>query len=148
MLSAQIIQANLGAIGITVEIIPLDGGPFWNMGQESKGDTWKDLELWLMRYGSGPDPYEPFQWFVRSQVGVWNWERWSSDEFEDLFAKGVAETDSGKRETIYVRMQEIMEETGAYVFLTHEPEVFIHKSSLSPHFAPSGEQIFGAFEEV
>ena len=36
---------------------------------------------------------EPFQWFVRDQVGVWNWERWSSDEFEDLFAKGVAETD-------------------------------------------------------
>ena len=148
MLSAQIIQANLAAIGITVEIIPLDSGPFWNMGQESKGDTWKELELWIMRYGSGPDPYEPFQWFVKDQVGVWNWERWSSDEFEDLFAKGVAETDSEKRKEIYFRMQEIMEETGAYVFLTHEPEVFIHKSSLSPHFAPSGEMIVGAFNKV
>ena len=104
ILAAQIIQANLAAIGITVEVIPLDSGPFWEMGQESKGDTWKDLELWIMRYGAGTDPYEPFQWFVRDQVGIWNWERWSSDEFEDLFAQGVAETDPDKRHKIYIRM--------------------------------------------
>ena len=97
VLAAQIIQANLAQIGVTAEIIPLDSGPFWEMGQESKGDTWKELELWIMRYGSGPDPYEPFQWFVRDQIGIWNWERWSSDEFEELFAKGVAETDPDER---------------------------------------------------
>ena len=146
ILAAQIIQANLAAIGITVEIIPLDSGPFWEMGQESKGDTWKDLELWIMRYGAGTDPYEPFQWFVRDQVGVWNWERWSSDEFEDLFAAGVAETDPAKRNTIYLRMQEIMEETGGYVWLTHEPEVFIHRSDIISHFAPSGEMILNYFK--
>jgi peptide/nickel transport system substrate-binding protein len=65
-----------------------------------------------------------------------------------LFAKGVAETDTGKREAIYTRMQEIMDETGAYVYLTHEPEVFIHKSSLSPHFSPTAEMIVGAFKEA
>lgn len=146
VLAAQIIQANLGAIGIKVEVIPLDSGPFWEMGQESKGDTWKDLELWMMRFGSGPDPYEPFQWFVREQVGIWNWERWSSDEFEDLFAKGVAETDSDERHKIYIRMQEIMEETGGYVWLTHEPEVFIHRADIETHFAPSGEMQLAYFQ--
>jgi peptide/nickel transport system substrate-binding protein len=45
-------------------------------------------------------------------------------------------------------MQEIMDETGAYVYLTHEPEVFIHKSSLSPHFSPTAEMIVGAFKEA
>ena len=145
VLAAQIIQANLAAIGVTVEIIPLDSGPFWEMGQESKGDTWKELELWIMRYGSGPDPYEPFQWFVRDQVGIWNWERWSSDEFEDLFAKGVAETDPTKRHEIYIRMQEIMEETGGYVWLTHEPEVFIHRADIKAQFAPSGEMQLSYF---
>jgi peptide/nickel transport system substrate-binding protein len=139
VLAAQIIQANLGAVGITVEVIPLDSGPFWAMGQESKGDTWKDLELWMMRFGSGPDPYEPFQWFIRDQVGIWNWERWSSDEFEILYAKGMRETDPDKRSVIYLRMQEIMEETGGYVWLTHEPEVFIHRADIDAHFAPSGE---------
>ena len=145
LLSAQIIQANLSAIGIKTEIIPLDSGPFWEMGQESKGDTWKDLELWIMRYGSGPDPYEPFQWFVRDQVGVWNWERWSSDEFEDLFAKLVAETVPDKRAAIAIRMQEIMEESGGYVWLTHEPEVFIHRADISTRFAPSGEMLLPYF---
>jgi peptide/nickel transport system substrate-binding protein len=61
MLASQIIQANLGAVGVQVKVIPLDSGPFWNMGQESKGDDWKDLQMWLMRFGAGPDPYDPFQ---------------------------------------------------------------------------------------
>ncbi|MBC8240226.1 MAG: hypothetical protein H8E30_07090 [Alphaproteobacteria bacterium] len=145
ILAAQIIQANLAAIGIKATIITLDSGPFWDMGQESKGDTWKEMELWIMRYGSGPDPFEPFQWFVRDQVGIWNWERWSSDEFEDGFAKLVAETDPDKRHKIAIRMQEIMEETGAYVWLSHEPEVFIHKADLNPRFAPSGEMQLSYF---
>ncbi len=145
VLAATIIQANLAEIGINVTVMPLDAGPFWEMGQESKGDTWKDLEIWIMRYGSGPDPYEPFQWFVRGQVGIWNWERWSSDEFEDLFAQGIEEVDPGKRAKIYTRMQEIMEETGAYVWLTHEPEVFIHRDDIATHFAPSGEMQLAYF---
>ncbi len=139
VLAAQIIQANLAAIGVKVTVMPLDSGPFWEMGQESKGDTWKDLELWIMRYGASPDPHLISQWFVRDQVGIWNWERWSSDEFEQLFQQGASETDPEKRHEIYLRMQEIMEDTGAYVWLTHEPEVFIHKDSLSAAFAPSGE---------
>ena len=116
------------------------------MGQESKGDTWKDLELWIMRYGSGPDPYEPFQWFVRDQIGIWNWERWSSDEFEELFKKLVAETAPEERHKIAIRMQEIMENTGGYVWLTHEPEVFIHRADIAAQFAPSGEMQLGYFK--
>ncbi len=145
-LAAQIIQANLAAIGITVEIMPLDSGPFWEMGQESKGDTWKDMELWIMRFGSGPDPYDPLRWFVRDQIGVWNWERWSSDEYEELFGKLVEETDQSKRHEIAVRMQEVMEETGAYVWLAHEPEVFVHSSDLKPQFSPGGEMMLPYFD--
>lgn len=145
LLAAQIIQANLMAVGVTVEIIPLDSGPFWDMGQESKGDTWKDLELWIMRYGAGPDPFEATQWFVREQVGIWNWERWTSDEFEELYVKGMAETDTAEREKIYHRMQEIMEETGAYVWLTHEPEVFIHRADIDAQFVSSGEMQLAYF---
>ncbi|MBS9718997.1 ABC transporter substrate-binding protein [Pseudohalocynthiibacter aestuariivivens] len=145
LLAAQIIQVNLAQIGVTVEIIPLDSGPFWEMGQESKGDTYKDMELWIMRFGAGPDPYEATQWFIRDQVGVWNWERWSSDEFEELYKQGIGETDQAKRHEVYVRMQEIMEETGGYVWLTHEPEVFIHRDDIDAKFAPSGEMQMAYF---
>jgi peptide/nickel transport system substrate-binding protein len=146
VLAAQIIQANLAAVGITVTVLPQDSGPFWDMGQESKGDTWKDLQIWIMRYGAGADPYEPFQWFVRDQVGIWNWERWSDDEFEALFKEGIVETDSAKRHKIYIRMQEIMEDTGAYVWLDHEPEVFVHRDSLHVDLAPSAEMQFLYFK--
>ena len=148
MLAAQIIQANLGAVGIKLEIIPLESGPFWDMGQESKGEAWKDLQLWIMRYGTGPDPFSVMQWFVRSQVGIWNWERWSDDEFEDLYQKGLVETDVGMRNNIYLRMQEIMEDTGGYVWLTHEPESFVHSTALSPAIGPTGNLDFRHFKRV
>jgi peptide/nickel transport system substrate-binding protein len=146
LLAAQIIQANLAQIGITVNIIPMESGPFWEMGQESKGDTWQDLQLWLMRFGTQPDPYEATQWFVSSQVGVWNWERWTDPEYDRLYEEGIAETDPEKRREIYVRMQEIMEETGAYVWINHEPEPFVHRSSVWVHAAPSGELNYRLFK--
>jgi peptide/nickel transport system substrate-binding protein len=140
MAAAQIIQANLQDVGITVKIIPVDSGPFWDMGQESKGSQWKDLQLWLMRFGSVPDPYDQAQWFVKDQIGKWNWERWSDPEFEDLFKKGMIEKDPDKRAAIYIRMQEIMEDTGAYVWIANEPIIFVYRDWLAPDISPNGDQ--------
>ena len=109
------------------------------MGQESKGEVWKELELWVMRYGSQADPFEPFQWFVSEQVGIWNWERWTSDEFDALYKEGIIESDPAKRNEIYLRMQEIMEDTGSYVWLTHEAEVYVHRNTVDVDLAPTGE---------
>ncbi len=148
LLAAQIIQANLAQIGITVKIIPMESGPFWEMGLESKGDTWKDLQLWLMRFGTQPDPYEATQWFVSDQVGVWNWERWTDPEYDRLYEAGIAETDPEKRRNIYVKMQEIMEETGAYVWINHEPETFAHSNLVTLHAAPSGELNYRLFKRA
>jgi peptide/nickel transport system substrate-binding protein len=144
--TAQIIQANLGDVGIKVDIVPLDSGPFWNLGLESKGDEWKKLELWTMRYRTSPDPHDMIQWFVKSQVGIWNWERWSDPEFEDLYVKGQAETDQKKRADEYVRMQEIMEDTGAYLWITHEPGFFVHKNEIAPDFDAGGEPLVERFK--
>jgi len=140
MAAAQIIQANLQDVGITVKIIPVDSGPFWDMGQESKGNQWKDLQLWLMRFGSVPDPYDQAQWYVKDQIGKWNWERWSDPEFEELFKKGMTEQDPAKRAAIYVRMQEIMEDTGAYVWICNEPIIFVYRDWLVPDISPNGDQ--------
>ena len=145
VLAAQIIQANLAAVGITVTVLPVDSGPFWEMGSESAGEQWKELEIWLMRFGTIPDPYEATQWFVSSQVGIWNWERWKSEEYDKLYQDGIAEIDPDKRRDIYLRMQDIMEETGAYVWINHEPEAFVHKTEIVINATPGGDQVYHRF---
>jgi peptide/nickel transport system substrate-binding protein len=137
--ACQIIQANLADVGIEITIKPVDSGPFWNLGLESKGDDWKNLQLWIMQYRCSPDPSDPIQWFLKDQVGVWNWERWSDPEFEDLWKKGLEERDTEKRKQIYLRMQEIMEDTGAYVWLTFDPLFYAHGDSVTPAFESGGE---------
>jgi len=136
--AATIIQANLAEIGLNVEVVPVDAGPFWNLGLESEGDDWKDLELWIMSYLDSPDPSQMTQWYISDQVGVWNWERWSDPEYDELFAAGLAETDLEKRHDIYVRMQEIMEDTGAYVFLMFPPNGVLYREGLEPVITPNG----------
>ncbi|WP_297769496.1 ABC transporter substrate-binding protein [uncultured Roseovarius sp.] len=148
LLAAQIIQANLAAVGIEVEILPMESGPFWEMGMEEAGDTWQELELWLMRFATVPDPYEATQWFISEQVGVWNWERWTDEEFDRLYQEGQAETDPDARAEIYTRMQQIMDDTGAYVWINHEPEVYAHRTDISIDAAPSGELNYRNFAQV
>jgi peptide/nickel transport system substrate-binding protein len=146
--ACQIIQSNLGDIGISVKVTPVDSGPFWNLGLESKGSDWKTLELWIMQFQSAPDPADSLQWFQKSQIGIWNWERWSDPEFETLWAKGLEETDRTRRAAIYVQMQEIMENTGAYVWITFDPLFYAYKDTMLPGFEPAGDPLLQAFHGV
>ena len=138
MAAAQIIQANLADVGLEIEIVPMDAGPFWNLGLETEGEEWKDLEMWIMQYGDSPDPSQMAQWYISDQVGVWNWERWKDPEFDELYAAGLGETDEGKRHDMYVRMQEIMEDTGAYVWLMFPPLGVMYRDDLEPVIQPNG----------
>jgi len=136
--TAQVIQANLGDVGVKVNLLPTDSGPYWELGQQSKGDQWKELQLTIIAYRTGPDPADAMQWFPSNQVGVWNWERWSDPEFDELWKKALSEKDTSKRAAMYVRMQDIMEDTGAYVWITY-PAAFIgHKKSVVPAYFPGG----------
>jgi peptide/nickel transport system substrate-binding protein len=131
-----VIQANLAEIGITVEILSYEGSTFWNLGLESEGEDWKNLQLYLGQFTSLSDPYLNTQWFTPEQVGVWNWERWNSAEFGDLHKKALGETDPKKRAAMYVKMQDLMEDSGAYVFIAHEPDAAIYRGAIAPALRP------------
>jgi peptide/nickel transport system substrate-binding protein len=143
--AAQVIQANLGELGIAVEIRPHDSGTFWTIGDESAGDAWKDLQLILNRFSMQPDPSFATAWFTPEQIGVWNWERFNSEEFGALHDRAIVETDPEKRHDVYVRMQELMEESGAYVFLTHELTAAIYRDHIVPGLLPDGNVRFAEF---
>ena len=82
--TAQVIQANLAQVGITLDINVHESGAFWSLGDDTAGDRYKDIQLILNRYSMGPDPSYATAWFVTSQKGVWNWERFSDAAFDTL----------------------------------------------------------------
>ncbi len=136
--AAQIVQANLGEVGVTLEIIPYDSGVFWSLGDQASGEAWKELQMILGRFSMTPDPSWATVWFTPDQIGVWNWERWNNPEFGELHKKGLVERDIAKRDEMYKKMQDLMEESGAYVFLTHEANAAIYRDDLDPATQPDG----------
>jgi peptide/nickel transport system substrate-binding protein len=130
--TAQIIQATLAQIGITVEINLLESGAFW-----ASGDN-KDLQLVLNRFSMAPDPSYATAWFTTEQAGIWNWERFRNEEFDALHKAGSEESDNTKRDEIYRRAQDLMEESGAYRFITHEATPVVHSSRIIPALRPDG----------
>lgn len=143
--ACQIIQANLAEVGIEVEIIPYDSGSYWSLGVEADGDTWKDLQLMFLRFTSTPDPAYGLQWFVPSQIGQWNWERWRNEEFDELYKKQLIEVDAAKRHEMLVRMQDLMEESGAYTFITNGVNGSISDASITPATMPDNRILLSQF---
>jgi peptide/nickel transport system substrate-binding protein len=146
--AAQIIQAQLNAVGFNCNINLHDSGVFWTLGAEAEGDQWQDLELILNRFSSSADPYYATQWFTRAQVGIWNWERFRSDHFDELHEMAVRETDRDKRDGMYQEMQQLMEESGAYRFITHEVNAVLHRDFILPAVRPDGVSIFNQFRRA
>jgi peptide/nickel transport system substrate-binding protein len=146
LLAAQVIQANLAGIGIAVEINQHDSGTFWSLGSEAEGDEWKKLQLILQKYGMQPDPSFATAWFTPEQVGVWNWERFSNAEFGALHRQALTESDPAARDKMYRRMQDLMEQSGAYVFLTHEVNAAVYRETLVPALLPDATPVLPEFK--
>ena len=136
--TAQVVQATLAQVGINVEVNLHESGAFWSLGDSSSGERYKDIQLILNRYSMGPDPSYATAWFVTDQKGVWNWERFSNAEFDKLEAAAKAEIDRSKRDQMYQKMQDIMEQSGAYRFLTHEATPVIYRNTIKPALRPDG----------
>jgi peptide/nickel transport system substrate-binding protein len=141
----MILVADLAAVGISAAINQHDSGSFWSLGSEAEGDAWRSLQLILQKYGMQPDPAFATAWFTPGQVGIWNWERFASAEFGALHAQALVEPDTAVRDRMYRRMQDLMEESGAYVFLTHEVNAAVWRDPLAPALLPDGGVVLPDF---
>lgn len=120
---------------VTIAPLQKDAG-YWNLGLERDGEDSKDLELTLIAHGGGIDPSENLIWFAPDQVCVWNWEHWSNAEFGELYDKALVEMDPAKRDEMYRRTQDLMEKSGAYVFLTHGTVTALYRDWMVPFVNP------------
>ena len=132
--AAQIVQANLAEIGISLQINQLDSGAFWNVAAEKQ----EKLELTLKSYTSPADPSWSTQWFLTDQKAIWNWEWLESAEFDKLHFDALKESDIEKRAAMYHRMQDIMDETSAFVWIMHPPAAMLFRDTVEPGLYPNG----------
>ncbi len=140
--AAQVIASNLAEIGLEVSVSPMDSGTFWTLGFD-ESPTVMTNQLILNRFTMAPDPSWATEWFTPRQVGIWNWERFDNAEFGELNDEGLRETDPAKRQEIYERMQDLMEESGAYLFLTHGVNAFVYNHDvIAPAITPDGQSQF------
>jgi peptide/nickel transport system substrate-binding protein len=144
--AVQVIQWSLKKIGIEVEIIAQDNNTFLNIGFESKGDQWQDVQLFFQSFIGGPDPYYSIVWFVTEQVGQWNWERFSSEEFDSLNAAAMATSDYDERDRMYRRAQDVMEESGCFRWVTNGVMSFLVRNTIQPAFRPDGYPLLRGFK--
>ncbi|MBI1220020.1 MAG: peptide ABC transporter substrate-binding protein [Rhodobacteraceae bacterium] len=135
---AQIIQASLAEAGITVQIQPTEDAAYWALGDKTKGDGYKSIELVLMNFAGGIDPTENLVWFRPDQIGVYNWSFFDSPEYEDLYQKSLAEQDEAKRTEMFHHMEDLMEQSGAFIFICFEPYLAIGNANLTPVILADG----------
>jgi peptide/nickel transport system substrate-binding protein len=142
---ALVVRALLAEIGLDVQVDARPAGSYWSSGQ---GESGRALELSLQRFGGQPDPAFQMQWFVSSQVGAWNWQRWRDPEFDRLDAEARATDDTAVRARDYVRMQQLMDESAAFVWLTNEVNAYGVAPWLDPAIQPTGDDLqFPMFAE-
>jgi peptide/nickel transport system substrate-binding protein len=132
---AQVIQQNLAEVGINITIVPLDDAAFWDLGMGDKG---KDVELFTMTFTAMPDPAWFTMWFTCAQVGVWNWMRWCSPQYDALHAKGISTLDPAAREQIYIDMQKMWNEAAISVWITSMPLARAYKPDIVPAIYSGG----------
>ncbi len=128
-------QAQLKQAGVELQLDVRDAGTYWSAG---KGDAGRELDVVLMRFNAKLDPNFDTQWFTSGQVGSWNWSRWRSPEFDRLNAAAGTELDEAKRAALIVQCQQLMAQSGAFVWLTYDVDLFAAKTWLKPAIMPTG----------
>lgn len=130
---ALVAQALLQEIGVTVEVDARDGGSFWSAG---KGEAGKDVEMYMTVFNGKLDPNFLTQWFVSSQIGNWNWQRFADPLFDKLVEEAATELDLQKRSSLIIDAQREMDKSAAFVWLTNNASILAYRSWLKPASAP------------
>ena len=97
----------------------------------------------------GPDP-DATDFFSSRSIGAkggsgQNTTQYESADVDALLAEGAKTVDVEKRKAAYKKMQDMMEEEGNYVFLTHEATAAICRDTVNPALQPDGDEMYDQF---
>ncbi len=138
---AEIIQANLKAVGIELSIEQVDGGAYW-------GDD-KTLRARQLTYfdwsTTNPDPHWQTVWFSCAQIGLYNWMYWCDKEFDALNAQAASEQDPAKRAELYIQAQQLWDKNVNVVWTIRPTNIYVSAAGIKPAQTPNGLAIPRAF---
>jgi peptide/nickel transport system substrate-binding protein len=144
-LVAQILASQLAAVGITLDVAIHDEAIFWSLGVKADGEDWRGLELVLIEFTGGIDPTENLLSFRPEQIGLYNWGQFDSPDYEKLYQESLIDPDPDRRAALFRRMQDLMEDSGGFVFLTFDSFAAIHRADVAPFVTPENYYDPGRF---
>jgi peptide/nickel transport system substrate-binding protein len=114
---AAVIQHNLKAIGINVELKGMDGTAL----SQKMQSVHTDFDMYLGGYIMGIDPDTFNSLFVTG--GSANYMHYSNKKVDDLFNQGRVEKDDAKRKAIYEEIQKTIIDDAAFYPLTENKRI-------------------------
>lgn len=132
---AQVAQQNLAEVGISIKIVPLDGGSFYVTGAENR-----KRQLFYAAFGAiYAEPSQEFFYHTCAQLDIWNYDYWCDKQFDSLLKQSALEFDRDARNETYIEMQRIWEEAATSVWISYGVNHYAaRRSVVEPAFAPSG----------
>ena len=121
---AQNIQAQLGKVGIKVNVQTLDSNTYvqkWLAG---------DFDAAIAQNSGSPDPNTMYARYFTS-TGTYNKVAgYRSPELDNLFAQGIATTDTAQRTAIYKQISEQLVNNAAWIWLFTPKEYIVLNTSV------------------
>jgi peptide/nickel transport system substrate-binding protein len=138
----EIIQANLGEIGLNVTVDQVDDSQYFSGDARVLRDRSMVYFDWTT---SNPDPYWQVVWFSCEQIDIYNWMYWCDKEFDRLNAEAVATSDPQKRTALYIESQKLWD-ANANVVWTIRPTSYIgYNPRIIPAQLPNGQPMLWRF---
>ena len=130
---AEVVQANLADVGITLDIKPTDSAVLNELG-----DVILRLQLFHVSYSNNPDPSWATVWFICDQIGQWNWMTWCNEEYDRLHLAALKESDQANRNEMYIQMQRLWDEAAHTQWIAYRTKFFAYRNGLQPSIQPYG----------
>jgi peptide/nickel transport system substrate-binding protein len=119
----QLVQAQLGEIGIQVQIQTVEFGALLNAGDQG------DFDALSLGWSGRIDPDGNIEPIFQTK-GAFNYGKYSSQTVDDGIVKERQAADTATRKQIFLQIQQNINDDAAYVFTYFPPTVFAASKSL------------------
>ena len=133
---AQVVAANLGQIGIKVNVEPVDPATLASIPGPGGGGAHPQLLYYY--YGGEADPNEWFEWWTCAQMGLWNWDHWCNPQFTDLTKRALATYDVAQRNQLYIQAQQLWNSESSMVWICNSDNYIGCQPYVKPSFLAQG----------